>query len=635
MRGAQSPVRVVGLSATVANAGDIAAWLGARVVTTDWRPTRLTWQLPMIPATRDRRAENSSRARAAVALARQVTGDGGSVLVFCGSRRIVRTTALAIAADRGATITGVDPDDVDRVHQVCASARVGLHYKDWEHRHAAERDFRARRLDVLVATTTVAAGVNLPARAVVVRDTQVGLDQIDVATVQQMFGRAGRVGAGETEGWAFLVCSETERTAWQNRLVDGYTVRSRIEDGLADHLLAEAASGRVPTLADAEAWWLRTLAHHQGADGGHAVRDAVDLLVTGGYLTVVGSPHTPADAALIVTELGQLTNRFMIPVEVGIELRDALDALSVPTDPQEAEWLLGGAVARLVASFAEAPVNDDLRPRVAALLRARGRPDHVEQARPAPGLVPPTGIEPGDLAQVAFGLVAASPKLFTRPARTVAGLPTSMLTPILAEAPRYLAWLAAQGALGTVHPWAAVSAGDLGRRIRWRRLGAPRGAGRLLWICERMATAQLADEVVPALFTAARRRDVTNPDWPVGRPPKDCRLDGADYLALLRDRATDASAVERGHQVSINGPASLTAVLWAGPHRHVVADLGADPVPYPTGDASSDPRSTQTSAPSVDRGVALFTRSGDCRCSGWLAVYNGIESSAGSLRGAD
>ena len=43
-------MRIVGLSATVANADEIARWLDARLVRIQWRPSRLTWQLPLIAA---------------------------------------------------------------------------------------------------------------------------------------------------------------------------------------------------------------------------------------------------------------------------------------------------------------------------------------------------------------------------------------------------------------------------------------------------------------------------------------------------------------------------------------------------------------------------------------------------------
>ncbi|WP_018501255.1 DEAD/DEAH box helicase [Parafrankia discariae] len=641
VRGVESPVRIVGLSATVANAEEVAGWLGARVVTTTWRPSRLTWQLPMIPATADRRTDNANRLRAATALTRMVTDDGGSVLVFCGSRRNVRATALTIAADRGADIRGIDPDDGSRVHQVCTEVGVGLHYKDWEHRHEAERAFRARGLDVLVATTTVAAGVNLPARAVVVRDTRIGLDKIDVATVQQMFGRAGRVGAGETEGWSYLVVDETERATWQNRLVEGYAVRSHIADSLADHLLAEAAQQRVHTLADAENWWLRTLAHHQGAEGLTPVRDAVDLLVEGGYVALVTEPDV--GTVLRVTELGRLTTRFMVPVEIGTQLRGLLAEVDRrPHDPEDAERLLGLAIGVGVPQFAEAPVTDDLRPQVARLLRARGYLERVDAPGGALGLAPSTAVAPGDLAQVAIALVANSPRVFSRPGRRIAGLPSSVLLPILSEMPRYFAWLAAQGELATVAPWVAVIAGDLGRRIRWRQLAPTRGAGRLLWMCEQMATPLRAERIVPLLFTAARGRGVTAPDWPVGRAPAQCQLDAQEYLVLLRDRATDTTVTEADDRVKVTAPNGTTAVAWAGHQHAVIGSPAGQWTSYPgtgapgAGTANgfggvngSTGYSREAHAPAPERGVSVFSRRGDHVSTGWLSSYNGIHDQAG------
>jgi helicase len=158
VRGTGSPVRIVGLSATVANADEIAEWLGARLVRIGWRPSRLTWQLPLIAASSDRAAAESARTRVATALTKMLAEDDGSVLVFGGSKRGVRATALAIAADRRADTRAAEVDDLDRVHQICTAAGVGLHYKDWAHKREAEQGFRERRLDVLVATTTVAAG---------------------------------------------------------------------------------------------------------------------------------------------------------------------------------------------------------------------------------------------------------------------------------------------------------------------------------------------------------------------------------------------------------------------------------------------------------------------------------------------
>ena len=95
----------------------------------------------------------------------------------------------------------------------------------------------------------------------------------------QMFGRAGRVGAGETEGWAYLITDETDRASWQQRLIAGYSVYSQIYDSLADHVLAEVLQGRITTVPEAEAWWRQTLAFAQGDHDAEPVRDALDFLV--------------------------------------------------------------------------------------------------------------------------------------------------------------------------------------------------------------------------------------------------------------------------------------------------------------------------------------------------------------------
>ncbi|WP_131736252.1 DEAD/DEAH box helicase [Actinomadura roseirufa] len=629
VRGFGSPVRIVGLSATVANAEEIAGWLGAEPVAIEWRPTRLTWQLLTIPAGSDRAAAQAARTRLTCRITRRVTRDDGSVLVFCGSRRGVRLTALAIAADRGADISRVDPDDMDRVHEVCAAAGIGLHYKDWEHKRETERAFRAREIDVLVATTTVAAGVNLPARAVVVRDTTLGRDKVDVAQIQQMFGRAGRIGAGETEGWAYLIVDENERPSWQARLVDGYQVSSKIVSTLADHVLAEAVQGRVATLREAEAWWIQTLAHYQGVHSLEPLNDAVDALVDGDYITTAppaglsdlpradtaDDPDEVDDADITVTDLGLLTARLMVSTQTGHELREELEQAPVPPGHLQAETLLISLLSVLVGGLADAPVTDEVRPAVARLLQARGRLDRIGSARAFTrgGLAGQAPYAPGDLAKATLLTAVNSPGAFTGRRRTIAGIPATAMYPILDEAPHYLNWLAGQGYLGTVHPWAAVVAADLARRIRWRRLAPPRGAGRLLWMCEQMATPLHAETAVPQMWQAATRRGVDNPDWPAGAPPTGCRLDTAGYRTLLRDRLTGAAlTLSPGHAL-VNAAPGTVATTWNGRAR-TRARVEADQLPLlvPAAAPEDDP------AP----GAALFSRRGDYQATGWLSVYH-------------
>lgn len=666
---APPPTRLVGLSATVSNGEQLAAWLHARLLRVTWRPTRLTWQLLQVPAHADWNVTEAYRTRLAAAVTARVTDDGGSVLVFCGSKRTVRRMGLVIAASRGVDVYRVHPEDSSRVNDLCRRARVGLHYKGWEYRHEAEAGFRDHTLDVLVATSTVAAGVNLPARAVIVRDVQLGLDGMDVATVQQMFGRAGRTGAGENEGWAFLIVDGTERAAWQARLAAGHSVRSQILSSLPEHILGEAVQQRIRSLPEAEHWWVQTLAYHQGNHDPRPLRRSIRFLANAGMLaraapadsvpavpgasthpltpTHPGAPThpsaaihpdgrapseddrgpsdnrthanaSPADRAadFVPTELGRLTARLMVSPTVGNALRTALAQAPVPTDALQAERMLIAVLAAHVPKLAQAMAGEEARSAVARILA--DHPDTPWKATPdgaGPGSAAMRPGEPGsmrgDLARAALLALATEPGLFGRGVRSVAGIPYAAMYPVLEEAPRYLHWIGCQGLLGTIHPWCAVVAADLGRRVRWRHCRPARGAGRLLWMCEQMATSVYADDVVPRLWKAARAGGYTAPDWPASRAPRACQLDAAQYRALLRERATGCTIVERDGSVTATAPSGAVLVTWTGAAYHATpVRRGSATAGYPPGTGP--------------HGAAVFTWRGDHRAAGWLDRFQTI-----------
>ncbi|MGW8986213.1 DEAD/DEAH box helicase [Streptomyces parvus] len=607
--------RIVGLSATVANAEEVARWLGARLVRTTWRPTRLTWQLPLLDPVdeTDWAARSAVRTGAAVRIARQVTDDGGSVLVFCGSKRRVRSTALALAADRGVSTVGVDADDAEAVERLCTGAGVRLHYRDWPYKREAEQAFRAREADVLVATSTVAAGVNLPARAVIVSDTTLGMDRVEVSMVQQMFGRAGRIGAGEREGWAFLLTDPAERAHWQARLAAGYTVRSRLADHVADHLLAEAVQQRLSTLEEAESWWAGTFAAYQGHDSVEPLHEAAKFLASVGCLR----PAADEDR-LEPSALGRLTSRFMVDAVLADDLATALRQAPVPDDPLAAEGLLAELLSTFLPVLEQAPFTERAKAALRAVLRETGRAAAEEPDTPwgparaeAPASAEDEqGPRAGDLARAVLLLAAHRPALFRGRPVYVLGIPVDSMTGILEEARRYLAWLGAQGPLGTVHPWVAVVAADLSLRIRWRTLGAGRGAGRLLWMCERMATAPLAPGLVPRMWKAARARGIDAPDWNGTTPPGDCAISRDGYRALLAERVTGTRLTLQGEEVRVWAPPGAAIRLWSGAATTLHIAEGEETTlllpPAGAGDGC--------------RGAAVFTR-GDRLAAGWLEAY--------------
>ncbi|MFC9946561.1 DEAD/DEAH box helicase [Streptomyces pratensis] len=611
VRDENSPVRMIGLSATVSNAEQVAEWLNARLIRIAWRPSRLTWQLPTVPTSSDWSAAQASRTRMTNSLVAMVTADDGSVLVFCGSKYSVRSTALAIAASRGVPTSGVRPDDLEGVRRVCEAARIGLHYKDWEHKREAERAFRERRVDVLVATSTVAAGVNLPARAVIVRDTRIGMRDVDIATVQQMFGRAGRLGEGEDAGWAFMIVDETEKRHWQRQLAGGYRVDSQINSSLADHVLAEMVQGRIRTVEDAGRWWSGTFAQHQGSHDTEPLMRALNFLVGADYCRYTDDGD--AQDGIVPTELGMVTTRVMVPTSVGYQIRSALARTAVPRDPDTAEETLISLVSAFVPKLTRAPIGENLKPAVALLLRTRGETSRLFEPSAAAAEECRQPYAPGDLACAALLTVANSPLEFVPPVSDVSGIPQATLRPVLEDAPRYLHWIGSQGYLGTIHPWAAIVAADLSRRVRWRGCGATRGSGRLLWMCENMATPVHAEAQVPGMWSAARDKGLRSPDWDTRTPPSGNRLDPSSYAALLRERIGENELTVRGRQVRVRAATRRTLTTWNGNECSVRAvQRGGPEYALPdSGEPGSGP----------DQGAALFSWRGDYRATGWLADY--------------
>ena len=356
--------------------------------------------------------------------------------------------------------------------------------------------------------------------------------------------------------------------------------------GLPDHVLGEAVQQRITTQQDAERWWVQTLAYHQGSRSTMPLRKAVGFLNSASMLTM-------RDRRLVPTELGGLTARLMVPPMVCDNLRQTLADTPVPATPSEAEATLAAALARVVPKLAQARVSDEARGAVAALLSSCGQ-------RPTPGP------QRGDLARAALLAVANSPEAFHPGVRQISGIPYPAMYQILEEAPRYLHWIACQGLFGTIHPWCAIVAADLERRITWRMLRPPRGSGRLLWACEQMATPAHAAHTVPKLWTAACARGYASPDWLASGRPADCELDDAAYREFMKDRATEVTIEVSDHEVRAKAPAGSVLATWSGASFQVT--------PIKRGYAAASRQSD----------AAVFTWRDDYLATGWLSDYSRI-----------
>ncbi|KAF2365724.1 DNA-directed DNA polymerase family A palm domain [Trinorchestia longiramus] len=239
-------VQIIGMSATLPNLSLLADWLHAALYVTDHRPVPLTHLLLCegtllahdMTVVRKLKPDPSIKndPDQVLQLCVETLLEGFSVLVFCSSRARTETLAVAIAKHiftLGSSNAGhphqeeirrsLDPAALMRVLQALQDCPAGLdktlacslqygtafHHAGLttEERDIVEASYRSGIVRVLVATTTLSSGVNMPARRVLIRSPYFGAGRpLDPLAYHQMAGRAGRKGV-DTQGECVLVCS--------------------------------------------------------------------------------------------------------------------------------------------------------------------------------------------------------------------------------------------------------------------------------------------------------------------------------------------------------------------------------------------------------------------------------------------
>jgi len=333
-------LQVVALSATIGNADELAAWLDAELVDSEWRPIDLQTGVHYGQAVHyddGTQAELSvgSGSQTAAVVADTLKNDG-STLVFVNSRRNAEASARRLAdvtggtlspeererlADvaeeiRGVSDTETSDDLADAVAKGAAFHHAGL---SRQQRELVEDAFRDRLVKVVSATPTLAAGVNTPSRRVVVRDwqrydgTAGGMQPLDVLEVHQMFGRAGRPGLDPYGEAVLLANSHDELEELFDRYVyaDPEPVRSKLaaEPALRTHVLAAIATGFTTTEDGLHEFLGETLYATQTDDPGRLESVTRDVLV---YLDRNGFVEREDGGALRATATGHLVSRLYV-----------------------------------------------------------------------------------------------------------------------------------------------------------------------------------------------------------------------------------------------------------------------------------------------------------------------------------
>ena len=261
------------LSATVKNAEEAAEWLKAGSITTEWRPVVLKEGVILHDEIhfKDGGAHKIEKPtkNPAMNLALHIVKSGGQALVFASTRRNSVSLAKKAAANVKALISKPMKRSLTRIaEQILATGErtrisellaqlvsqgTAFHHAGLggSHRRIIEDAFRDGKIKVLTATPTLAFGVNLPARMVVIHDYRrydpgYGYYPITVLEYKQMAGRAGRPRYDKVGEALLIARTEDER----DYLMESYVLseperiwsKLAVERILRSHVLATIAA---------------------------------------------------------------------------------------------------------------------------------------------------------------------------------------------------------------------------------------------------------------------------------------------------------------------------------------------------------------------------------------------------------
>ncbi|KAK9203816.1 hypothetical protein WN943_014073 [Citrus x changshan-huyou] len=195
------------------------------------------------------------------------------VLIFVSSRRQTRLTALdliqfAASDETPRQFLGMPEEDLQMVLSQVTDQNlrqtlqfgIGLHHAGLndKDRSLVEELFANNKIQaslnyfscVLVCTSTLAWGVNLPAHLVIIKGTEYydgktkRYVDFPITDILQMMGRAGRP-QYDQHGKAVILVHEPKKSFYKKFLYEPFPVESSLRDQLHDHFNAEIVSGTI------------------------------------------------------------------------------------------------------------------------------------------------------------------------------------------------------------------------------------------------------------------------------------------------------------------------------------------------------------------------------------------------------
>jgi helicase len=325
----------IAMSATVKNVKDISKWLNCLEVTSDFRPVPLRKFVLTSEAVFDENGLSVAPIGSFEEFVTDSLSDSGQTLIFVRSRKAAESTAEKMARfvesklgdSEKRVLEGIKSDSESPGYEKLFSVLrkgVGFHHAGMlsEQRRTVERLFRERKIKLIVATTTLASGLNLPARSVIIRDVfrYDGFSSVLIPNleVQQMLGRAGRV-KYDRIGNGYIYSSKARLSDVFSSYVNGEleSISSQINEGkIRMHVLGLISSGMCKDFPSLSRFFSTTLAHYEGLKLDEWIRNSLSFLKE--------SDMVKGDESFRPTPFGRKVSELYIDPQTGVILRDTV-----------------------------------------------------------------------------------------------------------------------------------------------------------------------------------------------------------------------------------------------------------------------------------------------------------------------
>ncbi len=322
-------LQLIALSATIGNPRELALWLNAELVVSDFRPVRLYEGVYYDGIVNFKIPEREYRASDLYDLCRRTINKNKQVIVFVNTRRSAEAEAERLSKrlgllkceelyelrDKVLNALSTPTRQCKRLGE-CILGGVAFNHAGLvnEQKELIEDAFRQGIIKVIVCTTVLAYGVSLPAYQVILRDlrryTTNGLDYIPVSEWLQIKGRAGRAGY-DSEGESIIITKsmldyETAVNNYLEAQPEEIVSKLGADPMLRFHALSLVSEGSVLNIKDLVAFFKKTL---HGMQYGSTLYlqekllSIVDELAEWGFIKKVDDKLAPTKLGIRISEL--------------------------------------------------------------------------------------------------------------------------------------------------------------------------------------------------------------------------------------------------------------------------------------------------------------------------------------------